>query len=97
MLLKTEKHMVEKYGRRGKCWSEYIKHCLQHKTLDLSIEKNVPRQQTLKNKLKELVNNPASNVHRGQSGRHLAGNSLQLQSPTAPLITPGIILIYLFF
>ena len=29
LLLKTENHMVEQYGTKAKCWSKYIKHCIE--------------------------------------------------------------------
>ena len=32
LLLKTEKHMINRYGNKGKCWSTYFRYCLQHKT-----------------------------------------------------------------
>lgn len=41
-LLRSEQHMVKKYGNRGKCWSEFLKCCLQHNTLhavDAGIQK----------------------------------------------------------
>ena len=34
MLLRMEKHMVRKYGEKGKCWSNYIKFCLDNDTFD---------------------------------------------------------------
>ena len=34
MLLRMEKHMVRKYGEKGKCWSNYIKFCLDNHTFD---------------------------------------------------------------
>ena len=33
MLLHTERHMVQKYGAKGKCWSNYLKLCFEHGTL----------------------------------------------------------------
>ena len=32
VLLKTEAHMAKLYGSKGKCWSVYLKTCLEHKT-----------------------------------------------------------------
>ena len=62
MLLKTEKHMVELYGRRGKCWSEYLKSCLKHGTVDLPTLSNKDVQQNIKEKLKMLVKQPIKNA-----------------------------------
>ena len=33
VLLKTEQHMVELYGDQGRCWSLYLKSCIEHGTL----------------------------------------------------------------
>ena len=30
LLLKVEQHMVERYGKKGKVWSSYLKRCLDH-------------------------------------------------------------------
>ena len=35
MLLKTEKHMIRKYGEKGKCWSQYLKTCLDHSSVSI--------------------------------------------------------------
>ena len=32
LLLKAEKHMVERYGAKGYCWSKYLKHCIENDT-----------------------------------------------------------------
>ena len=32
-LLKMEEHMGRKYGEKGKCWSSYLKRCLDNNTL----------------------------------------------------------------
>ena len=34
MLLRMERHMVLKYGEKGKCWSKYLKFCLDNHTFD---------------------------------------------------------------
>ena len=31
-LLRTESHMVERYGEQGRCWTKYIRRCLECKT-----------------------------------------------------------------
>lgn len=33
VLLNTEKHMVKLYGHKGRCWSLYLKSCIEHGTL----------------------------------------------------------------
>ena len=35
MLLKREKHMVEKYGDRGHCWSLFLKMCIDNNSLSV--------------------------------------------------------------
>ena len=35
VLLKTEQHMIKLYGAQGKCWSLYLKSCLEHGTLSI--------------------------------------------------------------
>ena len=34
-LLKTEKHMIEdpNYREKGKCWSNYLRHCIENGTI----------------------------------------------------------------
>ena len=32
LLLKTERHMIQRYGSKGKCWSTYLQYCLMNKT-----------------------------------------------------------------
>ena len=50
--------MVELYGRRGKCWSEFLKSCLKHGTVDLPTFGNKDLQQSIKERLKNLVKEP---------------------------------------
>ena len=33
ILLRLEKHMIQRYGEKGKCWSSYLKRCLEKGTL----------------------------------------------------------------
>ena len=35
VLLKTEQHMVKLYGDKGRCWSFYLKSCIEHGTLTI--------------------------------------------------------------
>ena len=69
LLLKTEKHMVELYGRRGKCWSEFLKSCLKHGTVDLPTVGNQDLQQSIKEKLKHLVKEPSNTAKTGECNR----------------------------
>ena len=65
MLLRTERHMVQKYGAKGKCWSNYFKFCLEHGTLFIHDSLQVSEVQKSKcmQKLQKLV------------GEHLARSS----------------------
>ena len=42
LLLRLEQSMVRRYGDRGKCWSHYLKACLDHDTVDCSSVQNGP-------------------------------------------------------
>ena len=55
MLLKTETYMIRKYGETGRCWSEYIRLCIEHNTLDVSIEPIMFKRQKYLARLRELV------------------------------------------
>ena len=33
LLLKTEKHMVDDYKHKGKCWSNFLRHCIENNTI----------------------------------------------------------------
>ena len=48
VLLKTEQHMVKLYGDKGRCWSLYLKSCIEHQTLFIpklvEPDKNVAQQ-----------------------------------------------------
>ena len=35
VLLKTEQHMIKQYGDKGRCWSLYLKSCIEHGTLTI--------------------------------------------------------------
>jgi len=57
MLLKTESHMIRKYGEEGKCWSQYLKTCLDNGTLSIHSSLGLSRaqQQACIERLKRLV------------------------------------------
>ena len=67
LLLKTEKHMIKKYGETGRCWTEYLKSCLQHGTLDVSIEPEKYKQQKCLARLKELVCTPVKTASKSSN------------------------------
>ena len=53
LLLKIESQMVKQYGKRGKCWSTFLKRCLEHNSL--TFDKNIPllKQEECMKQLKE--------------------------------------------
>ena len=61
LLLKTEKHMIKdpKYKQRGKCWSNYLKHCIEHNTISFSVSLEEDREIHLAN-IRTLVEDQLS-------------------------------------
>ena len=53
ILLSTEQHMVKLYGNKGRCWSLYLKSCLEHDTL--IIPPSVEPDQTMTQRFKEQL------------------------------------------
>ena len=53
VLLNTEVHMVKQYGDKGKCWSLYLRACLEHNTFIIppSVGDNDHQRQQFKAKL----------------------------------------------
>jgi len=62
MLLRMERHMVQKYGEKGKCWSNYLKLCLDHGTLTVHDSLRVPESDKSRciQELKKLIGEPLS-------------------------------------
>ena len=82
MLLKTESHMIRKYGEKGKCWSQYLKTCLDHGTLSIhsSLGLSSAEQQACIEKLKRLVERQLAVVKSptgNQARAHRASHHLQ--------------------
>ena len=57
LLLATEKHMVQKYGSTGKCWSEYMMRCLLNGTFIVpdSVIKSLSDKGKYKQKLMQTL------------------------------------------
>ena len=92
LLLKTEQHMIRKYGETGRCWTEYLKFSLQHGTLDVSIEPEKNKQQKCLARLRQLVCTPV----KGASKSSNLTQNPQLQPPkhkqcteTSPSVPSG--------
>ena len=51
VLLNTEQHMIKLYGDKGRCWSLYLKSCLEHGTL--RIPQYVEPDQSIAQRFKE--------------------------------------------
>ena len=59
LLLKTEMHMTKNpdYVENGKCWSNFLRHCIEHNTIYFSNSLQISEEERKKNlaKIKELV------------------------------------------
>ena len=53
-LLKTEQHMKEKYGDRGRCWTYYLTLCLQNNTIYFSDSLGITKKLECLQKLRRL-------------------------------------------
>ena len=62
LLLSIEKHMIQKYDRKGYCWSQYLMRCLLYDTLILpdSVMKCDSRKKEYKVKLKQFLESSLS-------------------------------------
>ena len=71
ILLNTEKHMVKLYGEKGRCWSLYLKSCLEHGTLKIPqlVEPNQSIAQRFKEELAAHLGATLSNDQTVQSFR----------------------------
>ena len=69
ILLSTEQHMIKLYGDKGRCWSLYLKSCLEHGTL--RIPQSVEPDQTLAQRFKEqLAAHLGATLPKPQSSRN---------------------------
>ena len=71
MYLNTEAHMVELYGDKGKCWSLYLRSCLEKGTLIVPplVEPSQMISEQFKVQLAERLGATLPNVQRSQSSR----------------------------
>lgn len=67
LLLKTEQHMVTKYGDKGKVWSNYLKRCLDHNSFTIPTSLDVPEShvKSIKSKLRHLILERTNGVTSG--------------------------------
>lgn len=89
VLLNIETHMVKHYGMKGKCWSLYLKSCLERNTfiIPTSVEHSELKKQQFKAHLKGrlgVVNaNAGAIIHRSSTkSSHLVGTKSEMPSPT---------------
>lgn len=68
ILLSIERHMIDLYGDQGKCWSLYLRSCLEHDTLIIPtcVEPNLSSSEKFKHQLALHV---GANVQNIQSSR----------------------------
>ena len=89
MLLRIERHMVQKYGEKGKCWSNYLKLCLDHGTLTVHDSLRVPDSdksrciQKLHKLVDEHLSRSSSDIWRAEEAAE--ASIRQLQNPSLPL------------
>lgn len=57
LLLKMEEFMVKRYGEKGKCWSNYLKCCLENNTVHFSnyLKLSSTQEESCISNLRELV------------------------------------------
>ena len=57
LLLSIERHMIQTYGKKGYCWSQYLMKCLDHGTLILpdSVVKGLSKKGEYKAKLMQYL------------------------------------------
>ena len=62
LLLKMEKHMVKRYNGKGKCWSSYLKRCLENGTVTVDPSSKLSDASTANclTKLRQLTHLPAA-------------------------------------
>ncbi len=82
-LLRSEQHMVRRYGEKGRCWSEFLKCCLQHNTLHAV---NPAMQKRCRLRLEELFNQPSQAVPNPAT---LSVGGQLFRQNTAPLQIPA--------
>jgi len=93
MLLRMERHMVQKYGGKGKCWSNYLKLCLDHGTLTVHDSLRVPESDKSRciQKLKKLIGEPlstsTSDIRRAEEAAEARAHQPQ-SVPPPPLAVP---------
>ena len=56
-LLRVERYMIQKFGEKGKCWSRYLKTCLENSTVSFDPSLRVSESEVIKYRLHQLVNN----------------------------------------
>ena len=90
MLLRTERHMVQRYGAKGKCWSNYLKLCFEHGTLFIhdSLQVTAAEKSRCMQNLHKMVE---EHLARSSSDIWRAEDAVNLQQPpqqnkTAPSI-----------
>ena len=78
--------MVQKYSEKGKCWSNYLKFCLDHDTLTIHDSLHVPEAEKKRciQKLQKLVENQLL----PSSGDTQCSEAAAVASPQQPQRTP---------
>ena len=87
LLLKMEKHMVTRYNGKGKCWSSYLKRCLENGTVtvDPSLKQSDAVTVT---KLRQLTQHVPSARYTAMASVNPPEMSQSPGSREAPLLSP---------
>ena len=93
ILLNTESHMVKLYGDKGRCWSLYLKSCLEHGTL--IVPSLVESDQSIAQRFKEqLAAHLGATLPRFQSSRpnyRTRGTNFSVASNTHTISGPRLV------
>lgn len=95
VLLNTEVHMVKQHGDKGKCWSLYLRACLEHNTFIIppSVGDNEHQRQQFKAKLSArldtLVTTSAAPVSIAEVAPASMNYVAKLRSESLPSVAPS--------
>jgi len=90
-----ERHMVQKYGEKGKCWSNYLKLCLDHGTLTVHDSLQVPESdksrciQKLQKLVGEHLSRSSSDIWRAEEAAEASIRKLWNPSPPLHAVPPA--------
>ena len=89
LLLKTERHMIQRYGNKGKCWSTYLQHCIQKNNFRFyrGQQLKLKDRETFFAKLNTMVTANLSMPKKLQNSTQNLVDNGSVQLPTQPDLT----------